>query len=197
MQTLLKTKHHVLKFGGDWEASLGQPEMNFRMFVWGLPGGGKTTFTLKLAKYLTKFGKVLYCGFEEANGSSFKKAVERSKLWEAGDRIKLAYKTQEEKDHDKPEIEQLIELLKKRNSAQFVVIDSLDYMGLTKKDFTQLDKLFPKKSFIILSWASGSSPKTSAGVSIRHMCGIKVHVKDLVAYVVSRYGGNEPFEISN
>lgn len=91
--------------------------------------------------------------------------------------------------------DQLVTRLKRRGSAKIAVIDSQDYSELSTKQFKELLKLFPKKSFIVVSWAKNEKPKNQAARDIEYMSCIKVYVKNFKAYPRSRFGGNKPFII--
>ncbi len=173
-------------FTGAFAKSFGCPEKNFSMIVYGDSGNGKTDFNVQWAKYLSQFEKVLYLSHEEGISSTIQGAFERHNMREVSGKVIVA---------EKATFDELIEYLKKRNSPKVVIIDSLDYMRLTTEQYKTLRTLFPKKSFIIISWSRSDLPKSQSGKDIEYMCDIKVRVKNYVAYPRCRYGGNQPFII--
>src|SRR4051794_18514646 len=76
VQQLLATKFKSMEFDGEWRESVGQsPQMSGIWMMWGHSGNGKTRAAIKLAKFLTRFGKVLYNSLEEGVRKSLRKAV--------------------------------------------------------------------------------------------------------------------------
>ncbi len=63
--SLNETTFETLDFAGEWKTLLGVPERGFTALIYGEKFCGKSTFALKLADYLTKFGKVIYFSVEE------------------------------------------------------------------------------------------------------------------------------------
>ena len=49
-------KFVVFSFKGDWYDAFSEPETTGVWFIWGNSSNGKTSFILKLVKYLTTFG---------------------------------------------------------------------------------------------------------------------------------------------
>lgn len=186
MFQLQQVKFDLMDFDGEWAASFGKPEKNFASIIYGASGNGKTDFCVKFAKYLANFGKVLYVSHEEGISSTIQEAFERNKMTEVSGRVILA---------EKATVDDLVEYLKKRNSPQTVIIDSLDYMRLTTDQYKRLRAVFPKKSFIIVTWSNGDKPKSQYARDIEYMVDIKLRVKGYVVYPRCRYGGNAPFII--
>lgn len=173
-------------FTGEWKESLGTPEKNFSAIIYGPSGEGKTDFCVKLAKYVSQFAKVLYVTHEEGISSTIQEAFGRNNMHEVSGRVIVA---------EKAFIPDLIAYLKKRNSPGIVILDSLDYMNLTKEQYKQLRAAFPNKAIIIISWSDGKAPLSQHGKSIEYMCDIKIRVSQYRAHPRSRYGGNKEFVI--
>ncbi len=159
---------------------------NFIMIIWGMSGNGKSNFIMQIVKVLMMYGKVLYIGLEEGFEASMQMNVarhlnedEHSGLIEFTDHS-MTY-------------EALITKLKRKRSPRFIVIDSLQYWNITYEMYKALKEMFPKKSFIFISHASGKLPDGKVADKIRYDAGIKVLVKDYVAHIISRYGGSKNF----
>jgi lipoate-protein ligase A len=88
---------------------------------------------MMLAKYLTKFEKVFYNSVEEGLSRSVQIAYERVGMIEASGKITLK----------KEGLEAMIERLQKRKSANIVFVDSLQFLGITFKDYKRLKTMFP------------------------------------------------------
>jgi hypothetical protein len=186
MTDFLGKKFDTFKFEGRWASTFGEPEKNFKMCIWGASGNGKTDFCVQFSKYLTQFGKVYYNSFEEGVSKSLQAAFNRHEMMEVKGKIIVG---------DRETFPEVMQRLRQRNSPHFTIIDSLDYMNFKKEHYKLLVETFPHKSFIFISWQSGSEPKTAAAKDIKYMSDIKVHVKLYNAYPMCRYGGNEVFNI--
>lgn len=182
----LNKKYKELEFDGEWLASFGKPEKNFKCAVSGASGHGKTEFIIKLAKYLARFTKVYYNSHEQKFSKSLRDALHRNNMREVNGKVIFA---------DGESVKQMIDRLSKRNSPGAIIIDSRDYMKLTIDQFIELIETFPHKSFIIICWASGKEPKGQHAKDIEYCCDIKIFVKDFRAHMRSRFGGNKPFVI--
>ena len=173
---------------GEWLDSFGLIEKNFKMSVTGDSGHGKTEFVVKLIKELClKFNtRADYFSYEQGHSKSLQTAIQRNKMKEVKGKVMFI---------TGGTFDELVTRLKRRASAKIVIIDSQDYSELSTKQYKELIKLFPRKSFIIVSWAKNEKPKNQAARDIEYMSCIKVFVKNFKAYPRSRFGGNKPFVI--
>lgn len=183
-KTLLSTTFSTLKLSEEWTRIIGEPDRNFRMIVWGESGSGKTTFVLKLVGELQKYGKVFYNSIEQGFTKSLQANIETSNITPT-DNIMFG---------DRLNYEEMIERLR-TNQARFVVIDSIQYLNFTKKQYQELKRLFRKKAFIFISHAQGQQPKGQAAKDIRYDVDIKVQIIAGVTSVQSRFGQTEPYHI--
>lgn len=140
-----------LPFDGEWRAAFGRPSRYERWFIDGESTSGKSTFVMLLAKKLCEYGKVDYISLEEGANLSFKKRVKRLQMKEKVGKFKVVTNIT---------MEELAERLAKPKSANFVVIDSVQYTGITfpKVKALLLDR-FPRKSFIFVSQNYKGRPK--------------------------------------
>lgn len=111
-----------LPFTGEWEAAFGRPSRFERWFIDGESTSGKSTFVMLLARKLCEFGKVDYISLEEGANLSFKKRSIRLQMRDVAGRFKVLTGVT---------VTELAERLAKPKSANFVVIDSVQYTGLT------------------------------------------------------------------
>ncbi|SHJ75197.1 hypothetical protein SAMN02745146_0070 [Hymenobacter daecheongensis DSM 21074] len=187
----LDKKHYpLMPLSEEWQQYIGHPEIGFRMLVWGESGHGKTTFVVKLCKELAQHGKVYYNSIEQGEGASIQKVMRLCNVtadckpgsFMLGDRD--SYQEMWDK------------LAKPRQRVRFVVIDSLQYISLTKDQYKQLTETFPRIALIIISWSEGSGqPKGDTAKSIRYMVDIKTQVKKGVARSDSRFGATVPYQV--
>lgn len=177
-----------LPFEGKWEASLGKPGTTGVWIIWGNPGNGKSSFVMQLAKYLCQFGKVVYDSLEEGKGLSFQMSLKRHRMEEVNRRFLIL---------DRVGMTELSEKLKKRRSPEFVIIDSLQYTGLTYKAYQVLKEKHPDKLLIFVSHAKGEDPKGESAKSIEFDADVKILVKGFKALCKSRFmeTAGKPFTI--
>ncbi|MDR1653558.1 MAG: DNA repair protein RadA [Prevotellaceae bacterium] len=174
-----------LNFTGDWLDGIGRPEQTGVWLIWGNSGQGKTFFAMQMAKYLSNFVKVCYNSLEEGLSKSVKDAVIKVNFNKERNFILL----------DKEPIKELIERLKRRKSPKAVIIDSIQYSGLTYFQVIKLKEMFPKKIFIYVSHAEGAEPKGNIAKSVRFDANVKIYVSEFQAQITSRYGGGKPYII--
>ncbi|MCM8873115.1 MAG: hypothetical protein NDJ65_07560 [Paludibacteraceae bacterium] len=176
----------VMEFEGEWLESIGCPELTGSWIIWGGSANGKTRFALQLAKYLSRFGKVVYDSLEEGLSLSMQKAIEDVGMADAKRNFHLL---------DKETLPELEARLEKQRSAQIIIIDSLQYTGLTYNDYKRLRDRFRRKLFIFVSHAEGQNPKGNVGKSVKYDAFVKIYVEGYTAYPQSRYGGGKPYVI--
>lgn len=180
MKDLNKIVYQVFHFVGIWLELFGEPEKGASWFIWGNSGNGKSTACAKLAYMFTAFGKVLYLALEEKKGKSI-----RTKLIEAGlnDRTRnfglLPFST----------YQQLIQRLHRRNSEDIIFIDSLQYWGISYKQYITLIETFPTKTFVFVSHAKGKDPKGGVAESIHYDAAVKIWVEGGKIMVKHRFEG--------
>jgi len=183
---LLKKKFIEMPFEGKWEKSFGIPERSGVWIIWGESGNGKTNLALQLAKYLTTFGRVAYDTLEEGARKSFQIAVRRANMKSVSTKIIIL---------NREHLEDLKLRLRRRKSPDIIFIDSIQYSGLTKKDYIELKEEFAKKLFIFISHADGKNPKGSLANFARYDADVKIRIEGYKAFPTSRYGGNNEFII--
>ena len=186
IRAFMERKFDVYDFEDEWKASFAYPEKNYKMLVYGDSGNGKTSFCVKLAKYMAQFTRVYYNSFEEGISKSLQDALVRENMMEVQGRVMFG---------DKESLDEMIQRLSQRNSPRCVIIDSRDYMDLTTAQYKKLVETFKTKSFIVTAWARNGKPKGEYAKAIEYMSDIKVYVDNYVAQPRCRYGGNVPFVI--
>lgn len=171
----------------EWAAHLGDITENFRMLIQGPSGHGKTEYSMMLAKMLTQYyGKVNFNSSEQGRSSTFQKAWMRNKMSEiTPGKFMLCSK-------EKKLFDVWFESLTRPNSGRVAMLDSIDYMELKIGQYKKLNDRFKHKSIIMTCW---DDPMDINSKKIKYNCDIKVEVKDFVAKIRSRFGGNKPFEI--
>lgn len=184
VENLLKMKFKVMDFTGVWLSAFGKPERTGSWLIWGHSGNGKTSFALQLAKYLTRFGKVAYDSLEEGARLSMQRALQDINMKEVKDKIILL---------DREPINELVERLKRRKSPDIVIIDSLQYTGMSLPEYKKLKSMFADKLFIFISHAEGMSPSGRTAKSILYDADVKIRIEGYRAILVSRAGNTQNY----
>jgi hypothetical protein len=186
IKNVLNKKYKTLEFDGAWKAAIGSPELTGTWVVYGGSKNGKTSFCMKLTKYLTKFEKVLYNTIEEGISLSIKIAMEREMMIDVSGQWVI----------ERFEYDDLIEYLSKRKSPNIVVIDSIQFMELNFGRYKELIKKFNKKLFIFISHVKGGQPDGSTATKILRNANVSFHVEGFRAFPQSRYGGGQEVVIN-
>lgn len=182
VREIMGMKFRPVGFDGEMLELFGDPELTGCWIIWGESTNGKTSCALKIAKYLTRFGRVAYDSIEEGISLSLKKAIEREGMLECDGRFFAL---------DKESIADLENRLMKRKSPDIIFIDSVQYSGLNKLTAKALIGKFPKKLFIFISHASGRTPDGRTANAIRYDANVKIMVRGYQAKIQSRYGGDK------
>lgn len=138
---ILKKTYPTIPISEEWMNVIGEPERNFRMLIWGPSGSGKTTFTMMLAKELANHGKVYYNSSEEGEGRTIQKVLERVNM---GD-VKPGKFMLGDRDNFQ---EMMVKIETKK--PRFIIIDSMQYLYMTKAQYQKLIETFPKKAIILI-----------------------------------------------
>lgn len=164
-------KGRRLNFMGEWEHFFGKPAILFHAVIHGLPGEGKSTFAIMLAKYLAdNFGRVMYISAEEGKGETFIMKLDRLNA-----RSKYL-------DFPEPDINRY-EAIKKQVSPgdyNFIMIDSLDTLRIDADRLKELREVYPDAAFITIS-QSTKDGKMRGSQEIAHDADVVVHVHKGVA----------------
>lgn len=189
VSNVLSKKFNPLDFSGEWEATLGKPDKAFSAIIWGGTTNGKTEAAMKLAKYLTNFGKVAYDSLEQGLSSTIQKALIRNHMDTCGNSFILL---------DREPFEDLLIRMSKPKSPDFLFIDSVQYTRITKAQYYELKELMLKKGkgIIWISQAKGSLPKGALADDIMFDVDLKLWVEGFKLFPDGRLnGGGEPFVI--
>jgi hypothetical protein len=182
VSNILNKKRDLLPFDGEWLEAIGCPELRGSWLVWGGSGSGKTTFVMLLCKYLSRFGRVVYDSLEEGDSESIRMALLRTDMREVGSRVLFL---------DRESIVELRERLSRRNAPRVVVVDSVQYSGLSYTGYQKLLEDFPETLFILISHAEGKAPAGRTATRMRYDAMVKIRVEGYRAYCISRYRTGE------
>lgn len=179
-------KFNTLSFEGEWKEFIGNPELSGSWIITGNSGNGKTRLAVKMAKYMTQFGKVAYNSIEEGFSESIKKAWIEEGMKEVAGKILLL---------DKEPIDDLLVRLNKQRSPDIIFIDSIQFTHKSQVFLKKMIDRYNNKLFVFISHAEGSKPLGRTAKAIEYVSNVKIFVSQFMAYPKSRYGGKQPFII--
>ena len=188
MSELINRRYDEIQLPGKLGDLVGCSELSGNWIIWGPSGNGKTSFVLQLLKAFAQAGiKCIYNSLEEGDGKTLQAAAIREGMGEVSGMI-LALRRES--------ITDLKLRLAQRKSPRVVVIDSLQYAGISYPQYKALKEEFPRKLFIWVSHADGREPSSRTARTIRYDCDVKIRIECFVAYATSRYGGGKHYVIS-
>lgn len=192
---IINKERVYIELGGDLGESLGRIEKGAKIFITGRSFSGKSTFITRLCAEMAKHMRVDYNTHEEKGGDA-STVIEKMRI--AGidqshdDQIRFyqapIHSTEEETFAD---------ILSRRKSAGFAVLDSLQHAGMTKADYIAFTNRFcnarrGKIVAFISHWQ-----KNDFVLHVKHDCDIKLEAMNYVVNVESRMAGatNKPIII--
>jgi hypothetical protein len=184
---LTKKKFIELNLPPEFEKLLGTPERSGVWIIWGESFNGKTSFALQLAKALTTSGKVFYDTMEEGARKSFQNAIINQNMKEVKSKFLIG---------NCESIEELKERLIRKKSPEIIIIDSLQFSGLTKATYKAFKQQFSNKLLIFISHADGKNPYGALANFVKYDADVKIRVEGYKAMCLSRLGGDKaPYTI--
>ena len=185
--SVISMERELCEFDGQWLEAVGKPELKGTWCIGGLPKNGKTSFTMQLAKYLTRWHLVAYNSIEEGISASFAETLRRCRMDEVKANRFIVLNNEDIKD---------IECrLSKRKSPKIVIIDSIQFLGLNTETYLRWKKRFPEKLFIYITHLQGQYPEGKTALKIWRDSDVVVKVEGFRAYPTSRYGGGKPITV--
>ena len=176
---------------------LGNIPRQFIAVVKGASGNGKTEFLVQLSKELCRHGKVGYLHYEQGHGADFQMATKRNRMED----VSGQFYPIDPWANLKPEIsliEDLDKYLSRRNSPDFIFIDSTDDTGFQIADYQHLKhKYGKKKAFIFVARSSKSGAlKKSVTDHIAFDGQLTIFVSNYIAHPEkNRCGGVDSYVI--
>ncbi len=184
---LENTQFDGIDFDGQWKSAMGSPDRSGTILIYGPPKNGKTYFSLMFAKYLTRFGHVAYDALEMGTGLSLKMAIKKVGF-NGDEKRKIVLLNRES-------ITELNNRLEKKKSPAIVFIDSLQYTGLSYKQYIAFKERHRNKLITFISHADGKQPRGEVAKSIQYDADIIIRVEGFKAFPASRFGGGEPITV--
>lgn len=189
---VLSKQYKVLDNVPEWiQNTIGTLPDPFYIQVIGRPKNGKTSLIMNLVRSLAEQFDCFYNSLEEGDSKTIQDAYIRSDMQAVAGKVMLG---------DGFYFNDLMDYLHGAGKRKkIVVIDSLDYMKLTKLQYIKLIETFPSKSFIVICWGGRKGKDFVCddyyGNQIKHMMGAIIGVEGFVAETIGRYGPTEPYTI--
>lgn len=181
VKDMIAMKTKKLSFEGAWYNAFGKPDATGTWFIYGNSSNGKTSLTLRLAKYLSELNlKVAYLTLEEHGTTSFQDAIIREKLLETREG-KILFPLPES-------YKAFVERVEKAKSPDVYIIDTIQrFKGqLDTEEYYDLVKRNPNKLFIILSHVEGKEPDGKLAIEIMRDARLKIFVEGQIAFSKGR-----------
>lgn len=177
-QDIFKTKIKTLPLEGKFADAFGNPAQTGIWIMWGGSGSGKTSMALLLAKELTKYGKVAYNSLEQGASLSMQEALRRHDLGSVrrGSFLLLS-----------EDLEILSERLSRRQSPDYIIVDSLQYTGLDYRAYKVLKERHKNKLIIFVSHAEGVQPDGRTAKKVMYDAEMKIFVEGYRAISKGRF----------
>lgn len=170
MQQMAGIKHRLLNFQGKWRGFFGLPQTNFFCVIHGMSGEGKTNFSVQFAKYLAEnFGRVLFVSGEEGFAPTFQQKIKSLGADSVANLYAGDIRTGNELLSEVP-----------NNKFHFIVIDSLNNMGIDPELMKQIRAKF-KHSAIVAICQSTKDGKVRGSYEMIHDSDIAVKVTNGIA----------------
>ena len=133
---LMNFNYATYQFDGVFKRLIGNPQTNFVLQIWGMPGQGKSTFAMQLSRYLARVhGPVLFVSSEEYPSYTLMEKIKRVGGAVAG------------WDFAK-------DLSKLTATHKFLVIDSVNHLGWTLDQLKHLKNKRPDLGIILIMQAT-------------------------------------------
>ena len=177
----LAVRNKTLEVAPEWRGCLGDEIARHGIvFIWGNSGNGKSSAVMAFAKMLAGCGKVLYVSKEEGYSLSFQNTLRRFDMQSCGASFQVI---------DKESVDGLIERLSRPKSPEFVIIDSVQAMGIGSRQFKQLQEQFRNKLLVLVSQADGKRPAGRPATNMMYEADLKLWVEGHTVFSKGRFMG--------
>lgn len=160
---------------------LGRPLRAGVWFAWGNSGNGKTEFIMRLLRLFAAEEKTLYLSLEEGIGNiHLKEALQRNGL-STSKKLLIAFDS----------IEELTARLRKDRSPRVILIDTVQYWGITYDEYRALVNEFKTRLFVFMSHvdAGGRVPDGSTAQRIKRDSDMRLWIEGYKAFNRGRTWG--------
>lgn len=178
---LMVRKFDSLDFKFKFLELIGKPSKPFSAIIWGMPKGGKSNLSIRLADYLQQWhGNVAYIAAEEGESVTMQEKIKAI----GGSEMTIV----ESRDREQ------IALYLKNKSCDFVFIDSINNARIDNDFLENLKKENPSKSFIAIVQATKGG-NFKGDQALTHNCDFIIKVINGIAYHSGRFNTTSEIEI--
>lgn len=177
---IMEQESEVFEFDGMWREVMGTPPVTGFWIIYGNEKQGKTSFSLWLAEYLSKFDRVLYVSAEQGVGSSFKYSFDKAKANPKNKKVRYT---------EYLPIGELQEYLNSRKSQNIIFIDNITRYDteLDREKIMELKQKYENKKLIIfISHEESGEPDRASGRLVKKLAEIIIRVEGLACDVSGR-----------
>lgn len=192
---IIKKERRFIELSGPIGQSIGKLEVGTKIFITGRSFSGKSTFITQLCAEVSKYVNIDYNTHEEKGGdaSTIKEKMKYAGINEQHDAAIRYYQAPLHSDTQ----ETFTEILSKKRSAGFAVLDSIQHAGMGKKEYIEFTNRFcnPRRGKIVAFISHWQ--KNDFVLHVKHDCDVKLEAMNYVVYVESRMEGasNKPIII--
>jgi hypothetical protein len=175
---ILSKEYETLELSELWHKAFGEPEKKGIWAVCGHSGNGKSSFVMQLMKELSEvLGRGHMNSYEEDVRLTMKNLLNITGMHKA--KVTLI----------REPLEDFYQRAMQHKSAKFFVLDSVQAMRLTYKQYDMLKKIAEKKLLVLVLRADGKRPRGHLATDIWYDADLKIWVE---GYVATSNGRHNP-----
>ncbi len=141
-------KYQTIEWSEPWQVAFHKPEHSGIWFIWGQSGNGKSEFEMQMVKELARNHKVVINSREEGTRKTMQDRLNRYDFEGNEGNIGLIDES----------FEEMCERLENRRSPHVYIVDSIQHLHLSFKQYQYLKQKFAHKLLIFISHAEGKKP---------------------------------------
>ena len=178
---VLAKKFKTIELGGKWDDCIGSIGRKGVVFFWGNSGNGKTSAVVLFCKALCQLGlRGIYLSKEEGTDLTMQNTLRRLGMMDCGRLFQI---------DGRMSLDELSDRLAKPRSADFCVIDSVQYVQMTYKRFLEFKERHKNKLIILVSQTKGRTPDGRPATRMMYDASLKIWVEGYKAFSKGRFIG--------
>ena len=178
---VLAKKFKTIELGGKWDDCIGSIGRKGVVFFWGNSGNGKTSAVVLFCKALCQLGlRGIYLSKEEGTDLTMQNTLRRLGIMDCGRLFQI---------DGRMSLDELSDRLAKPRSADFCVIDSVQYVQMTYKRFLEFKERHKNKLIILVSQTKGRAPDGRPATRMMYDASLKIWVEGYKAFSKGRFIG--------
>ena len=178
---VLAKKFKTIELGGKWDDCIGSIGRKGVVFFWGNSGNGKTSAVVLFCKALCQLGlRGIYLSKEEGTDLTMQNTLRRLGMMDCGRLFQI---------DGRMSLDELSDRLAKPRSADFCVIDSVQYVQMTYMRFLEFKERHKNKLIILVSQTKGRAPDGRPATRMMYDASLKIWVEGYKAFSKGRFIG--------